>query len=133
MASADASGRKRHPRAPGRSHRDEDQSLGALSEGPEYGVSWLDLHRLGIRVEFADQRIPVIFCRSREMGDEGFDQIPTGFFESFGAAEVRGVGLHKCGVEIKLPNQKAKLVPESGLAVTGTISVARNRRGLLGM
>ncbi len=67
------------------------------------------------------------------MGDEGFDQITTGFLESFGAAEVGGVGLHECGVEVVLPNQKAELVPQSRLAVTGTISVARNGRGLLGM
>ena len=67
------------------------------------------------------------------MGDEGFDQITTGFLESFGAAEVGGVGLHECGVEVELPDQKTELIPQSGLTVTRTISIARNRRGLLGM
>ena len=67
------------------------------------------------------------------MGDEGFDQISTGFFESFGAAEIRCVGLHECGVEVELPDQKAELVPQSGLAVTRTISTVQKQAGLLGM
>jgi hypothetical protein len=67
------------------------------------------------------------------MGDEGFDQISAGFFESFGTAEVCGVGLHECGIEIELANQKAELVAQSRLAVTRTISVPGNRRGLLGI
>ena len=67
------------------------------------------------------------------MGDEGFDQIPTGFFEDFGAAEVGGIGLHESGIEIELSNEKAELVAQSGLTVTRTISIARNGRGLLGM
>jgi hypothetical protein len=65
------------------------------------------------------------------MGDEGFDQIPTGFLESFGAAEVCGISLHECGIEVELANQKAELVPETGLAVARAISIARKRRGLL--
>ena len=51
------------------------------------------------------------------MGDEGFDQITTGFFEGFGAAEVGGVGLHECGIEVVLADQKAELIAQSRLAV----------------
>jgi hypothetical protein len=67
------------------------------------------------------------------MGDEGFNQLSAGFLENFGAAEVGGIGLDECGIEIELSNQKAELVPQSGLAVTRTISIARKRRGLLRM
>ncbi len=59
-----------------------------------------------------------IFLRSRcEVGDEGFDQITTGFLERFGAAEVGGVGLHESGIEVVLPDQKAELIPQSGVTV----------------
>ena len=67
------------------------------------------------------------------MGDEGFNQISTSFFESFSAAEIGGVGLHQCGIEIELANQKAELVAQSRLAVIRTISIVINRSGLLGI
>jgi hypothetical protein len=88
---------------------------------------------LGIGVEFADQGVSIFVCCLCELRDEGFNQIPAGLFEGFGAAEVCGIGLHECGVEIELSNQKAELVPQSWLAVTRTVSVARKRRGQLGM
>ena len=36
------------------------------------------------------------------MGDKGFHQFTAGAAESFGAAEVRGVGLHEIRVKIVL-------------------------------
>jgi len=70
----------------------------------------LYLLRLSIRVEFAEQPSPVFFGRFGEMGDEGLDEIATGFLESFGAAKVGRVGLHERRIEVMLADQKAELI-----------------------
>jgi hypothetical protein len=72
---------------------------------------------LGIGIELADQSIPVIFRGGRELGDEGFNKIATGFFERLGPAEIGGISLHEGGIEIMLTDQKTEFVPEPGLAV----------------
>ena len=51
------------------------------------------------------------------MGDEGLDQIAAGVLEGFGTAEMSGVSLDECRIEVVLADQKAELVAEAGLAV----------------
>ena len=46
------------------------------------------------------------------MGDEGFDQIAAGVFDSFGTAEMGGVCLNEGRIEVVLADQQAKLVAE---------------------
>ncbi len=72
---------------------------------------------LRIGIEFADQAVAVFFRRGREVGDEGFDQIPAGVFEGFGAAEVGGISLDESRIEVVLADQKAELVAEPWLAI----------------
>ena len=55
----------------------------------------VDLHRLSVGIQLADQGISVLFCSRAEMGDEGLDQFTAGATQSFGAAEVGRVRLHE--------------------------------------
>jgi hypothetical protein len=72
---------------------------------------------LNVRVEFAHEGFSIVLRRACELGDEGFDQIATGFFKSFRAAEIRGVRLHQRWIEIVLTDQQTELVTQSRLAI----------------
>ena len=83
------------------------------NEDREYVVSWPCLHRLRVGIQLADQGISVLFCSRSQMGDEGLDQFTAGATESFGTAEVCGIGLHEIRIEVVLADQKAELIPQA--------------------
>ena len=86
-----------------------------MNADPEYGVSWLHLHRTGIGIEFADQTVSIFLGECREVRDEGFNQVTARLFEGLSTAEVRGVGLNEVGIEVVLPDQQAEPVAETRL------------------
>src|ERR1700730_5933655 len=55
------------------------------------------------------------------MGDKGLDQVPTGSFESFRTAEIRGVRFNKSWIEVVLADHEAQPVPQPRLTVVRTI------------
>jgi hypothetical protein len=63
-------------------------------------------------VEFADEAVAIFLGPGRKVRDEGFDQIPAGFFEGFSSAEVSCVGLNERGIQIVSANQEAELVTD---------------------
>jgi hypothetical protein len=82
---------------------------------------------LRVGVQFADQRVAVLFSSGGKMGDEGLDQFPAGAAESGGAAEVGGIGFYEIGIEVVLADEKAELIPEPRLAISGTIGRKNGR------
>jgi hypothetical protein len=78
-------------------------------------VSTLSIHRFGCaRLEIRSGQGGLgDFGGVRSL--EGLDQISTGFPKSLGTAELRGVRLNQCGIEVVLPDQEAEVVPQPGL------------------
>ena len=83
---------------------------------------------MGIGIQFADQRIPVFFGAIGKMGDKGLDQFAARAAECFGATEISGIRLHEVRIEFVLADQKTELMPETRLAVTGTVGRTRSAR-----
>src|SRR5438067_1977392 len=52
------------------------------------------------------------------MSDEVFDLLTRGFAESFGAAEIDGVGLDQVGIELMLPDELAQAIADFGAVVS---------------
>ena len=55
-----------------------DQILVSRMQAGNVSSHGLCLHWLSVGVQFADQGFSVFFGGRSEMGDEGFDQFPTG-------------------------------------------------------
>jgi hypothetical protein len=82
------------------------------------------VHHLGWgkAIEFAKQACAIASGPFGEVGDEGLDQIPAGFAEFLGAAEISGIALYESRIELMLADQKAQSISQPGKAVV------RNRR-----
>jgi hypothetical protein len=102
MVSGDASGKRHRQSGPGTIPRGGGHNLDPANASLGYGVSWFDLLRMGIGIKFADQSITIVFGGGSELGDEGFDEVPAGFLECFGPAEVRGIGFDEGGIKVVL-------------------------------
>src|ERR1700738_3920237 len=88
---------------------------------PEFVASLLHLHSASVGIELAHQAVSVLFCGCRNMGDKGLDQVPTGSFESFRTAEIRGVRLNEGRIEVVLADQEAQSVPHPRLTIVRAI------------
>jgi len=62
------------------------------------------------------------------MRNKGLNQVPAGFFKSFGSAEMGCVSLNERGIQVVVPDQKAELVAEPRLAIF--MPVAAGIKGL---
>src|SRR5712691_939214 len=78
------------------------RNLGVANASRESDVSWLNLHRLRVGIESADQHILVLFCTCGQVRDKGLNQISIRFFQGWRAAEISGVCLNESGIEIVL-------------------------------
>ena len=92
-------------------HRDCFRNLGVLNASRESDVSCLNLHRLRIGIQSADQHVPVLFCACGYVRDKGLDQISIGFLQGWSTAEIGGVCLNERGIEIVLANEQTELIP----------------------
>ena len=55
------------------------------------------------------------------MRDEGLDPIAAGPAKGLGSAKVRGIRFDESRIEVKLADQNAQLIPQTGLTVVRTI------------
>ena len=55
------------------------------------------------------------------MSDEGFDLLPGGLAEGFGAAELDSVGLGEVGTELMLADQLTEAVADLGAAIVSPV------------
>ena len=67
-----------------------------------------------VAVELAEQGIAVLLGPVGQLPDEVLNLFPAGISESFGTAEVDGVGLYQFGVELVLADDLAKTVADLG-------------------
>src|SRR2546426_11897914 len=104
MASADAIGSEPYLRGQGTILRACLRLHADSNAGRKFVASLLHLHRLSVGIKLAHQAVSVLFCGCRNMGDKGFDQVPTGSFESFRTAEIRGIRFNKSWIEVVLPD-----------------------------
>ena len=65
------------------------------------------------------------------MGNKTFDLLARGLAESFGTAEVDGVGLDQIGIELVLADQLAKAIAYFGATVVSVFAINRLGRMLL--
>ena len=77
-------------------------------------------------IMLTEQAIAVLLGRIGKLLDEGFDLLASSVFESFGAAEIDGVGFDQFGIKFVLADDLTEPV---AYLVTGTIAV---RTGTIG-
>ena len=73
MVFADAADTTLFPHGPGTHHRNWFRNLDVANAGRESDVSWLDLRRLCIGIESADQHVSVFFCTCGEVRNKGLN------------------------------------------------------------
>jgi len=77
----------------------------------------------GIAVQLAEQGVAVFFGPVCQMRYKAFNLLTGSFAESFGAAEIDGVGLHQIGIELMLTDQLAEAVADFGTAVVSVRAI----------
>src|SRR5260370_4962616 len=94
------------PLEPETRHRDWFRNLGVANASRGSDVSWLNLRRLCIGIEPANQHVPVFLCACGQVRNKGLDQIAVRFFQGWRAAKIGGVCLNEGGIEIALADQQ---------------------------
>src|ERR1700687_1681759 len=121
MVFVDATDTTHAPHAPETHHRNWFRNLDVLNASRESDLSWLSLHWLCVGIELANQHVPVFLCACGQVRNKGLDQISIRFLQGWSTAEIGGVCLNESGIEIVLADQQTKLIPQTGLAIPGTV------------
>ena len=117
MASAGAIGNERFPPEQEITLQSYFRLHVGSDEGQGFVASFLHLHRLRVRIEFAHEAVSVLFRGCRYVGNKGLDEVPAGSAQRFRAAKVCGVCLDKSRIEVVLADQKAQFVPQPGMTI----------------
>jgi hypothetical protein len=81
---------------------------------PQNAVSCGTFFAGEITIELAEQGITVLLCPVRQVRDEVLNLLAGGIAQSFGAAEVDGIGLDQDGIQLVMTNDLAEVVANAG-------------------
>src|SRR5208282_562981 len=84
---------------------------------------WPYLLSRRVAVQFAEKPGAVFRGPFGQMSDEGLDQVPAGFADFLGSAEISGVSLDQGRIELVLADQQAESITQPRLAIAGTVPI----------